>query len=113
MIMPIIWGSETPLSERMPFFAPFRPVGFEIPFEDIRYIAPVGTLPELADTPVMVVTVQPYWSGGFDDRRAMLDPDAVWGRLIAEGADHIMTDRPEALLRYLASRNLRQQRNCE
>lgn len=111
-IMPIIWGSSVPLADRVPFFEPYQPIGFEIAFEQTDYFAAVRAVKGLDARPVMAVAVQPYWSGGLDDRLGMRDPDAAWGRLIDMGADHIMTDRPEALMRYLEQRKMRQGRTC-
>ncbi|WP_400073508.1 hypothetical protein [Zobellia russellii] len=34
-------------------------------------------------------------------------PDKAWGWLLEQGANAIMTDRPEELLRYLESKGLR------
>ncbi len=38
------------------------------------------------------------------DARALEDPDAIWGHLIDAGVAQIMTDRPDALTAYLATR---------
>lgn len=111
-VMPIIWESGRQIPDRLGDFRRVRPAGFEIPFQDPAYLDGVAATPALAKTPVMVVAVQPYWSGGLDDRLAARDPDAAWGRLIALGADHVMTDRPEALLRYLAATGRRAARSC-
>lgn len=111
-LMPIIWESELSIADRLDFFDPYRPIGFEVPFQELSYFEPVRENQRLAGLPIMVVTVQPYWSGGLDDRLAMRDPDAAWGRLINLGADHIMTDRPEALLRYLDRTGRRAERRC-
>lgn len=111
-LMPIIWESDLAVSSRLDYFKRFKPIGYEIPFQNIKYFAPVKELVLLRASPVMAVAVQPYWSGGLDDRLAMRDPDAAWGALINMGADHIMTDRPEALLRYLEQKGLRQPRAC-
>lgn len=112
-LMPMIWESDVPVAQRLDFFEPYRPVGFEVPFEALSYFEPIRDERRLASRPIMTVTVQPYWSGGLDDRLAMRDPDAAWGRLISLGADHIMTDRPEALLRYLTRTGRRAERKCQ
>ncbi|MEM9426454.1 MAG: glycerophosphodiester phosphodiesterase family protein [Pseudomonadota bacterium] len=41
---------------------------------------------------------------GLSDSIAVKDPGAVWGRLLGAGIGLIMTDRPEALSRYLMTR---------
>lgn len=111
-LMPMIWESEVPIPQRLAYFQKFAPAGFEVPFQTLDFFAAVKDEPRLAGTPVMAVAVQPYWSGGLDDRLALRDPDAAWGRLIGMGADHIMTDRPEALLRYLEATERRLPRTC-
>lgn len=111
-LMPMMWESDVPIAQRLDFFEKFSPVGYEVPFQHPAYFEPVGTEKRLRTVPVMAVAVQPVWSGGLSDRVGMRDPDAAWGKLIAMGADHIMTDRPEAVLRYLERRNLRRPRDC-
>lgn len=45
---------------------------------------------------------------GHTDEKAMLEgPDAAWGWLLDQGANAIMTDRPEELLAYLNKKGLR------
>lgn len=41
---------------------------------------------------------------GLSDSLAVKDPGAVWGRLLGAGIGLVMTDRPEALSRYLMTR---------
>lgn len=51
---------------------------------------------------IMVVTLwEDSFAGGHTDARAIANPDQHWGRLIAIGADMVMTDEPEALIAYL------------
>jgi glycerophosphoryl diester phosphodiesterase len=112
-LMPMIWESNVSVSKRLDFFERFSPVGYEIPFQHPSYFDEVRNQKRLDPFPVMTVAVQPFWSGGLDDRLGMRDPDAAWGKLIFMGADHIMTDRPEAVLRYLENQNLRRPRSCK
>lgn len=111
-LMPIIWQSDRSIASRVTELERFSPIGYEIPFQTIDYFEQVKPEHRLDQKPVMAVGVQPFWSGGLDDRLAMRDPDAAWGRLIGMGADYIMTDRPEALLRYLEANNLRSRSAC-
>lgn len=101
LLMPIIWGGETPVAERLDELERHRPIGYEVPFNDPAYLGQAGREPRLAGRPIMAVAVQPYWSGGLDDRISMNEPDVGWGRLVALGANLLMTDRPEALLSWL------------
>jgi glycerophosphoryl diester phosphodiesterase len=106
-LMPIIWQSDTPLGARLDELERFGAVGYEMPFSDPAYLGQVRKEPRLAGRPVMAVAVQPYWSGGLDDALSMPDPDAGWGKLIALGANYVMTDRPEALIDYLEHKGMR------
>jgi glycerophosphoryl diester phosphodiesterase len=45
---------------------------------------------------------------GRTDEKALLEgPDSAWGWLLEQGADAIMTDRPEELIKYLDRKGLR------
>lgn len=59
-------------------------------------------------TRLWTATMFPTDNAGSDDAKALRDPDAVWGAQIAAGAGMIMTNQPEALIRYqLSKRELR------
>lgn len=100
-LMPMIWESSRNLTTRITELAATPAIGYEIPFQSVVYFEGVKTDPRLQAKPIMAIAVRPFWSGGLDDRLAMRDPDAAWGRLVELGADWIMTDRPEALINYL------------
>ncbi|SFA92776.1 glycerophosphoryl diester phosphodiesterase [Rhizobium sp. NFR07] len=51
-----------------------------------------------------VNTLDSVACAGFTDTAALLDPDAVWGRLIDAGISVIQTDEAAALKSYLAAR---------
>lgn len=80
------------------------PVSFEI---DVKT---QGFLPRLTDT--LRASCARYWVNSlagriYDDRAALEDPDAVWGRLVAYGVDAIQTDHPGILKDYLSRSGLR------
>ena len=50
---------------------------------------------------VWVATMFPQDVAGLGDSRATQDPQGTWGRLLAAGANMIMTNEPAALLDYL------------
>jgi glycerophosphoryl diester phosphodiesterase len=50
---------------------------------------------------VWVATMFPEDVAGLADSRAIRDPQGTWGRLLAAGANMIMTNEPAALLDYL------------
>lgn len=45
-------------------------------------------------------------SAGLNDKKALKDPDSVWGVLIDQGFSIIQTDEPEILLSYLREKGL-------
>lgn len=100
-LWPIIWQGETPARARVDELEPHGAAGYEVPFLDPEYFRAVASDPRLKGRTVMAVAVQPYWSGGLSDAVSMPAPEAGWGKLIALGANVIMTDHPEYLLRYL------------
>jgi glycerophosphoryl diester phosphodiesterase len=51
-----------------------------------------------------VNTLEVVVNPGFGDNAALLDPEAIWGRLIDAGVSAIQTDEPEALKTFLAGR---------
>lgn len=106
MIKPIIWQSSVPISKRLDYFEKFNPVAYEMVFRDPAYLEAGKDDPRLKKRNVVTIAIQPEWSGSLSDSVAMSNPDAAWGRLVKLGSNSIMTDRPEALLRYLESKNL-------
>lgn len=107
-IWPIIWESEgADPAARITQLEAYGPAGYEAPFTDPAFFSAIAQDARLRGRPVMAVAVQPYWSGGLSDAVSLPDPDAGWGRLINLGANVLMTDHPEYLLRYLESTNRR------
>ncbi|OYW19730.1 MAG: hypothetical protein B7Z55_08330 [Planctomycetales bacterium 12-60-4] len=101
VIWPIIWQAKALPTARLDELEAYRPAGYEVPFLDQDFFRTIAQDRRVAGRPVMAVAVQPYWSGGLSDAASMPEPKAGWGRLIELGANVIMTDRPEYLLRYL------------
>ncbi|WP_439635365.1 glycerophosphodiester phosphodiesterase family protein [Oceanicaulis sp.] len=104
MHMPIIWYSDRPFSQRLDEFDAYQPVGFEVVIDDPQNWIEGRTDERLAGKRIMMVAVQPRWSGGYSDTVSMVDPAEGWGRLIDLGADVIMTGRPLRLQSYLDAR---------
>ncbi|MDE8650702.1 glycerophosphodiester phosphodiesterase family protein [Novosphingobium album (ex Liu et al. 2023)] len=102
-IWPIIWQASArgAPGERLGGLEAYGPAGYEVPFLGQEFFRGIAADKRVQGRPVMAVAVEPYWSGGFSDDISMPNPDAGWGRLIALGANVIMTDHPEYLLRYL------------
>ena len=102
-VMPIVWESERGFEKQLEDFDAAGLTAFEIVSVDLDYW-PVGRDGRILGADrnrYMMVGVLPRWAGGLSDDVAAADPEAVWGRMINLGADLIMTDRPERLLRYL------------
>lgn len=101
-IWPIIWESEgADPAARVSQLEVYGSAGYEVPFTDPAFFSAIARDARLRGRPVMAVAVRPYWSGGLSDAVSLADPDAGWGRLISLGANVLMTDHPEYLLRYL------------
>lgn len=98
---PIIWERAVDPTLRLDELEPYKGDGYEVPFITPDYFSRIASDPRLKGRPVMAVAVQPQWSGGLSDALSMSDPNAGWGKLIGLGANVIMTDHPEYLLRYL------------
>lgn len=81
-----------------------KPVGYEIDVVNPPIIATLaGTIRKRCAR---------FWVNSLNgtpaihDAEAMLTPDRVWGRMIADGVDTIQTDEPLALKAYVASKGL-------
>ncbi len=76
----------------------------EIYFDDLDQVAALRQ--RLGDTAMAlwVNTLDSVSCAGFTDTAALIDPDAVWGRLIDAGISVIQTDEAAALTSYLAAR---------
>lgn len=104
-IAPILWQADRPFEQQLADLAPYEPRIIEVVTRDLAF------WPRMSDGRVlgsdryryMFIAVAPHWSGGLSDDVALADPHAHWGRAIDLGADLIMTDRPEQLIRYLKS----------
>jgi glycerophosphoryl diester phosphodiesterase len=101
-------GSCAPtLSQVVDGYDQFDPVAYEITFVDLGYLTEGVPVMLENDRRIWVNTLQPHHAAGLVDDDAVLDPDAVWGVLIAQGADMIQTDTPRELIAYLRERGLR------
>jgi glycerophosphoryl diester phosphodiesterase len=86
-----------------------QPVAFELIFEDespallqeFKNIRKKGAR-------IWVNTLWESLNAGYEDDRAVNDPEAVYGWLIDKGANMMQTDRLEVLLEYLDSKQLHQ-----
>ncbi|UZR98421.1 glycerophosphodiester phosphodiesterase family protein [Chondrinema litorale] len=86
------------------------PFGYEMLFDNTE--SPVFKLIKEMNKKGITVLSIALWdelcAGHTDEMMLLEGPDAAWGWLIDNGANAIMTDRPEALLEYLRERKLHQ-----
>lgn len=93
------------------FFSDFQksinPFAYEVNFKTTS--SPIFKLiPKMkkSHARVWVNTLWPQMNAGHDDEKSFSDPENNWGWVIRHGGNIIQTDRPEALLKYLKSKNL-------
>lgn len=86
-----------------------KPIAYEMIFdsEESEVFYAIKDLNESKVT-VLAIALWDELCAGHTDERALLEgPDEAWGWLINNGANAIMTDRPEELINYLIKRGLR------
>ncbi len=92
-----------------PFFKSLRPCAVELVFvaDEDPIVAP-GTLVKIkqAGARPWINTLWDSLVAGHTDARALTEPAAGWGWVVARGANIIQTDEAQRLLEYLRSRNL-------
>lgn len=88
-------------------YAPLGPVGFEINVKDLAAAPAVAALLQARCARFWVNSLNTA-DARFDDM-ALIDPDAVWGTMVAAGVNAIQTDHPLALRAYLSLRHPRAQ----
>lgn len=90
------------------FFVNYKPAGFELQID--KEPSPVITqaIPLIKQKKV-TIWINSLWAdlcAGHDDERSLTSPDDNWGWLIKSGANVLLTDRPEMMLRYLRKKKL-------
>ena len=96
-----------PLSQVVRDYAKYRPAAYTAVFVNLPFME--EGVPAIRASGARV-WAEPFWgatAGGYSDTLAMHDPDANWGRLLDAGATVFLTDRPESLAVYLASKGRR------
>lgn len=94
-----------PPAQNVPPYDALKPVGYEI---DVVNPAIIATL-----RPVIRERCARFWVNSLNgtpalhDAEALVAPDRIWGRMIADGVDTIQTDEPLALKAYVADRKLK------
>lgn len=85
------------------------PMAYEMLFdsEESPVFAQIQSMNETGIT-VLAIALWDELCAGHTDEKALIDgPDKAWGWLVENGANAIMTDRPEMLLDYLQTKGLR------
>ena len=84
-----------------------QPIAFELIFDDpetdlVNQFKEIRT----SGSRVWVNTLWASLNGGYEDDKAVSDPDAIYGWLIDKGVNMMQTDRPQLLLNYLREKGL-------
>jgi glycerophosphoryl diester phosphodiesterase len=111
LYMPMILSERPDLDAYIDdFLHHYRPVAFEISYKSAgsSVFAQIGKL-KAAGCRVWTNSLWPSNNAGHDDERAVHDPDAAWGWMIAQGTNIIQTDRPRELIAYLKAKNRRRE----
>lgn len=99
--MPIIRQENEPLSEILRRFEFLKIDAVEVIYKDQSFLTESKAAAYAADVRILVNTMWEDLSPGHSDERALADPKAHWGALIAAGVSIIQTDRPIELMQYL------------
>ncbi len=94
------------VSERLALLSELKPFMCELRFDDLRTIADNQQLFRDASMAIWFNTLDMAASGEWTDPRALIEPDAIWGRLMDAGISTIQTDEPAALRRYIEARQV-------
>jgi glycerophosphoryl diester phosphodiesterase len=80
---------------------------YEVEFDDIAHLEEGRAELARQGARLWVNTIAVSHSQDFNDQRALRDPSAVWGRLLAAGVGAIQTDEVPALIRFLTEEGRR------
>lgn len=116
--MPMVWPEDYSIYKRDEVLNPaeyikdfskiFSPVAYEVIIKDDTPKAD-ALLNLIRDVRarIWINALWPELCAGHDDDKAMDNPDENWGWMIRKGAGIIQTDRPQELILYLKSKNLK------
>ncbi|HCA10019.1 glycerophosphodiester phosphodiesterase family protein [Chryseobacterium sp.] len=116
--MPMVWPEDYSIYKRDEVLNPaeyirdfskiFSPVAYEVIIKDDTPKADeLLKLIRDAHAMIWINALWPELCAGHDDDKAIDNPDENWGWMIRKGAHIIQTDRPQELIRYLKSKNLK------
>lgn len=102
--IPIMFGKDGPLAPEAQHCTS-NPMGWaHVKWDDPAWLRDSAAVHHQTGLRLWTATMFPADNAGFDDARALIDPDVVWGAQRAAGAGMIMTNQPEALVAYRALR---------
>ncbi len=108
LFMPIVSLNEVGWEKVIQSYAgSYKPVAFEILFKEEGLEDDAIEMIKSYGSRVWINSLWAIFNAGHDDERAVNDLDGSYGWLIANGATLIQTDRPQLLISYLNSINLR------
>ncbi|UJH66953.1 glycerophosphodiester phosphodiesterase family protein [Allomuricauda sp. SCSIO 65647] len=108
--MPKLWpGNKEVRAYRETYENTIDPFYYETLFDSERAetFAIIQDLKKDGDGFLAIALWDDLCAGRTDEVALLEGPEKAWGWLIEQGADGIMTDRPEELLKYLKSKGLR------
>ncbi len=109
IFMPKLWYKNENVANHMAEYErDIDPIMYETLF-DSRGATTFQLLPQLEKQgdAFLAICLWDELCAGYTDEKAIIDgPEATYGWLINQGADAIMTDRPEMLLKYLRGKGL-------
>ncbi|MEM0908483.1 MAG: glycerophosphodiester phosphodiesterase family protein [Pseudomonadota bacterium] len=103
MAVPILTLTAAQVSSHVRLVAPQRPELVEVVFDHLETFKEAVRALKRVNAKIFVNTLEGYCGEGLSDEMALKDPAAVWGVLIAAGANVIQTDHPDALADYLVA----------
>lgn len=98
--VPIMFGKDGALATGAARCPSTPPGWVHVKWNEASWLNDAARLHARTGIRLWTATMFPADNAGFDDARALCDPDAVWGAQIRAGAGMIMTNQPEALLAY-------------
>ncbi len=93
------------MSEVVNSYSGLDPVAVAVRFDDWDYLYEGADDVARLPARLWVNTLDDHHAAGLTDADALIDPDALWGRLVDAGVNMIQTDEPAALIDYLAGRD--------
>ncbi len=105
--VPMLKSEPGALRTSIEALSPWQFPMYEVEFGDLADLNEAQLELQRQRARLWVNTIEVSHSLDYTDGRALLDPDAVWGRLLSAGVGAIQTDAVGSLVSYLQRRGLR------